>query len=145
MIFDHYLIVQEWTPNFNPQTNRIEKILASVRLPALPMEYFDEDILLRIRDAIGRVIKVDDTTSLTSRGKFVLVCVELDVMKPLLAKFDIEEIFYPIEYERIHLVYFKCGMYGHRLEHYNHDKASPRKPDQVQMELDRAKGEEIDD
>lgn len=31
MIFDHYLIVQEWMPNFNPQTNKIERILAWVK------------------------------------------------------------------------------------------------------------------
>lgn len=144
MIFDHYLIVQEWMLNFNPRSNKTEKILAWVRFPALPIEYFDEDILLRVGNSIGRAIKVDNTTSLTSRGKFARVCVELDVTKPLLAKFDIEESVYPIEYEGIHLVCFKCGIYAHRQDHCGQDTDSTRMTDQDRMEEDNDRDENMD-
>ncbi|XP_019155204.1 PREDICTED: uncharacterized protein LOC109152077 [Ipomoea nil] len=116
IIQDHYLVVQQWKPNFRPQTSKIQKICAWVRLPDIPIEYFDEDTLIKLGDKIGKTIKIDDTTCLASRGKFARICVEIDITKQLLAKFTIEEEEYPIEYEDIHLICFKCGKYGHKSE-----------------------------
>lgn len=78
------------------------------------MEYFDEDILIRIGNSIGCAIKVDNTTSLTSGGKFARIYVEIEITKPLLLKLNIKDIVYPVEYEGIHLVCFKCGIFGHK-------------------------------
>ncbi|XP_019155090.1 PREDICTED: uncharacterized protein LOC109151954 [Ipomoea nil] len=98
MILDHYLLVQEWRPKFNPLTDSVEKILVWVRLPTISIEYFDEVILMRIGNNIGRAIKVDITTGLATRGKFARIYVEIDLSKPLLAKFEAEEECYPVEY-----------------------------------------------
>lgn len=70
----------------------------------------------KIGDKIGRTIKVDGTTILISRGKFARVCVEIDITKPLLSKYTLGEMKWSIEYEGIHLVYFNCGIYGHKQE-----------------------------
>ncbi|XP_031095201.1 uncharacterized protein LOC115999492 [Ipomoea triloba] len=125
MVLDHYLVVQEWIPNFDPTTNKTEKLLVWVRLPAIPVEYFEEDFLWKIGKKIGRPIKIDDTTSLVSKGKFARVCVEVDMTKPLLARFTLEGKAWPIEYEGIHLVCFKSGIYGHRQDQCG----SPATPD----------------
>ncbi|XP_031131806.1 uncharacterized protein LOC116033187 [Ipomoea triloba] len=114
IIMDHYLVVQEWRPNFNPHSNEIEKLLVWARLPTLPIEYFEDDFLQKIGDKIGRTIKVDGTTSPVSRGKFARVCVEINITKPLLSKYTLGEMVWPIEYEGIHLICFNCGIYGHR-------------------------------
>ncbi|XP_019151954.1 PREDICTED: uncharacterized protein LOC109148674 [Ipomoea nil] len=116
MILDHYVIVQQWTPNFIPSKNRVQKILAWVRLSSIPVEYFDEVYLWKLGEQIGKPIKIDTTTSLASRGKFARICVEIDISKPLLAKFWIEQEVCPIEYVGIHLVCFGCGRYGHKKE-----------------------------
>lgn len=114
LILDHYLIVKEWTPNFDPFAEHTEKILAWVRFPCLPIEYYDKTFLMKIGEKIGKPVKVDQATSLVSRGKFARICVEVDITKPLLAKFKIRQRVIKIEYEGIHLVCFKCGVYGHR-------------------------------
>ncbi|XVF67807.1 hypothetical protein PTKIN_Ptkin10aG0151500 [Pterospermum kingtungense] len=116
MILDHYLIVKEWSPNFDSLNDRTEKMLVWVRLPCLPIEYYDQDFLLKVGSKIGRPIRIDQATSLVSRGKFVRLCVEVDITKPLLSKFKLRRRVRRIEYEGMHLVCFNCGIYGHRQE-----------------------------
>ncbi|XP_019150543.1 PREDICTED: uncharacterized protein LOC109147335 [Ipomoea nil] len=113
-VLDHYMVVQEWVPNFSPRNNKTMKLLAWVRFPTLPVEYFDDLFLMKIARRVGRPINIDSTTSLISKGSFAWVCVELDISKPLLSKFTLEEEVWPVEYEGLHLVCFKCGLYGHK-------------------------------
>ncbi|XP_019180087.1 PREDICTED: uncharacterized protein LOC109175269 [Ipomoea nil] len=116
MILDHYVVVQEWEPNFSPYNNKTKKLLAWVRFPDLPIEYFDEDFLKKIGKTVGRPIKIDTATHLASKGKFARLCVEIDISKPLLSKFVLNFMEWTIEYEGIHLICFNCGCYGHRSE-----------------------------
>ncbi|XP_031119048.1 uncharacterized protein LOC116022464 [Ipomoea triloba] len=115
IILGHYLTVQEWVPNFIPWKNKLIKLLVWMRFPSLPIEYFEEDFMMKIGKEVDRPVKVDYTTSLVSKGKFARICVELDMSKPLLSKFTLAEEVRPIEYEGIHMVCFKCGIYGHKL------------------------------
>lgn len=122
MIMDQYLIVKEWRPKFDPLTHKTEKVIVWVRLPDLPMEYYDHTFLFRVGEKIGTPMMIDSATSLTSRGKFARMCVEVDITKPLLAKFKLWKTVRRIEYEGIHLVCFKCGIYGHSHESCNSNK-----------------------
>nr|GLL19518.1 uncharacterized protein LOC109173568 [Ipomoea trifida]GLL19519.1 uncharacterized protein LOC109173568 [Ipomoea trifida]GLL35493.1 uncharacterized protein LOC109173568 [Ipomoea trifida] len=90
MILDHYVTVQEWEPNFDPRNNKTEKLLVWARFPSLPVEYFEEEFLMRIGNQLGRSIKIDYTTSLISKGKFARMCVEVDITKPLLSKYVLD-------------------------------------------------------
>lgn len=121
MIMEHYLIVKEWRPNFDPNTDTTEKVLVWVRLPDLPIEYYDQSFLFTVGRKIGEPIRIDSATSLISRGKFARMCIEVDITKPLLAKFWLRRRIRRIEYEGIHLVCFKCGVYGH-----SHDSCSKK-------------------
>lgn len=122
MIMEHYLIVKEWKPNFDPNTDTTEKVLVWVRFPDLPIEYYDQNFLFTVGRKIGEPIRIDSATSLISRGKFARMCIEVDITKPLLAKFWLRRRVRRIEYEGIHLVCFNCGVYGH-----SHDNCSHRK------------------
>ncbi|XP_019160758.1 PREDICTED: uncharacterized protein LOC109157313 [Ipomoea nil] len=128
MLLDHYLVVQEWEPNFNPTSNITRKLLAWIRLPTLPIEYFEDEFLMKIGRQLGRPIKVDVTTCLASRGKFARVCVEIDISKPLRSKFTLADEVYPVEYEGIHMICFKCGLYGHKQELCGLDGKTPNPP-----------------
>lgn len=119
MILDHYLIVKEWYPDFDPVTDMTERMLVWVRFPCLPIEYYHQGFLMRIAEKIGRRIKVDHATSLTNRGMFVRVCIEIDITKPLKYKFMVKRKVREVEYEGIHLICFKCGMYGYNKDHYS--------------------------
>ncbi|CAN1163136.1 Putative ribonuclease H protein At1g65750 [Linum perenne] len=62
MVGDHYIVSEEWRPNFEPAHAQVNNLRVWVRLPNLSIEYFDAAILRLIGDRIGRTIRIDHTT-----------------------------------------------------------------------------------
>lgn len=91
MVLDHYLVVKKWRPNFQPTSDKTEKLLVRVRFPCLPIEYFNGFILQKIGEKIGRPIQIDQTTGMASKGRFARMCIEVDITKPLLAKYKLRK------------------------------------------------------
>ncbi|PNY12330.1 hypothetical protein L195_g008959 [Trifolium pratense] len=116
MIYDNYLVVREWSPNFHPSGEVIEKVAVWVRFSGLPIEYYDNKMLHFIGNRIGRTVKVDRTTQSQARGKYARLCVEVDLTKPLLAMFQIKDRHYKVEYEGLHMLCLACGTLGHYKE-----------------------------
>ncbi|XP_057730252.1 uncharacterized protein LOC130945560 [Arachis stenosperma] len=116
-IYDHYLTVRLWEPNFNLFTTTIDKITAWIRLPGLPIELYNEKILRKIGDLIERTCKIDYNTSHLCRGKFVRLCVEIDLTKPLLGRYMVNENVYQVEYDGIHQICFTCSKADHEQKH----------------------------
>ncbi|XP_019170456.1 PREDICTED: uncharacterized protein LOC109166027 [Ipomoea nil] len=116
LVLDHYLIVKPWEPDFDPMNDTMEKVLVWLRIPCIPMEYYDYIFLRKLGNRIGRTVRVDQATSLVSRGKFARICVEIDMRKPLISKFTYERKVRHVAYKGVHLVYFSCGFYGHAKE-----------------------------
>lgn len=119
IILDHYLLVKEWEPEFEPMTDKTEKIVVWVRFPCLPIELFDYAFLKKVGEKIGKPIRADHSTDSATRGRFARICVEVDITKPLLTQFKMKKRVRRIEYEGIHLVCFGCGVVGHRKEECN--------------------------
>lgn len=113
MVFDHYLTVRHWQEEFNPHTASIHKIAAWVRLLDLPIEFDDLEFLTTMGNMIGKTQKVDLTTSMQTRGKFVRLCLQVDLEKPLMAQYRLKNRPLKTEYEGIHLICFRCGKYEH--------------------------------
>lgn len=114
MIDDHYLLVQKWRPNFNPaRADNQRKIAAWVRIPDLPVELYSVESLGMIGNMIGRIIKIDRSTSLYDKGGFARICVEIDLGKPLIPAFIAFGEIKQLVYEGLHQVCFHCGIYGH--------------------------------
>ncbi|XP_019184629.1 PREDICTED: uncharacterized protein LOC109179582 [Ipomoea nil] len=116
MIMDHYLIVKPWVPDFDPFSDVTEKVLVWIRIPCLPAEYYSLIFLRKLGNKVGRTIRVDQATSMVSRGMFARVCVEVDITKPLISKFTYKGRVRLVAYEGIHMVCFTCGVYGHSPE-----------------------------
>ncbi|KAG5124779.1 hypothetical protein JHK82_031516 [Glycine max] len=70
LIYDHYLVVREWMPNFHPSSEALEKVVVRVRFFGLPIECYDSKIWNAIRDRIGRTMRVDQNTLTRERGKY---------------------------------------------------------------------------
>ena len=64
---------------------------------------------MKVGEKIGKAIKIDEARSLVSRGHFAHMCVEIDLEKPLISKFQLRHKVTKIGYEGIHLVCFNCG------------------------------------
>ncbi|KAK6135777.1 hypothetical protein DH2020_030472 [Rehmannia glutinosa] len=96
--------VFKWTPSFNPRT---EAPLAPVwiRLPGLPIHFFDHNALFAISMIIGTPLQVDSLTASRSRLSMARVCVELDLLKErieeIVLEFDDTSHAQKIIYERI--------------------------------------------
>ncbi|RYR65534.1 hypothetical protein Ahy_A03g011470 [Arachis hypogaea] len=115
-ILDHYLSVRLWKPDFDPTTTTIDTVAAWVKLPGLAIEYYNRTILRKIGNIIGRTLKIDSNTAEVSRGKFARLCVEVALIKPLVAQYQINGVNHSIEYEGLHQVCFSCGRVGHEKE-----------------------------
>ncbi|KAL4380487.1 hypothetical protein AHAS_Ahas04G0038400 [Arachis hypogaea] len=71
------------------------------------------------------MLKVDDHTSIHSRGKFARICVEVDLRKQLVPSISaLGEDFYLV-YEGLYQICFNCGRYDHWL------KGCPKKENKV--------------
>lgn len=57
-----------------------------------------------IGDLAGRTIKVDKNTFQREREKYARICLEVNISKPLLAMFSINESNYKLEYEGLHML-----------------------------------------
>ncbi|KAI9081257.1 hypothetical protein K1719_036757 [Acacia pycnantha] len=145
MIEDRYLIVQRWCPNFNPWKADLQcNIAAWIRLPDVSFEFYNVESLCRIGNMVGKMIKVDQSTSVYDKGGFARICVEIDLKKPLLPTYTIFSEERPIIYEGLHQVCFVCGKYGHQKESCTtgHDEAQGKKegPSMVTLEAGDVSG-----
>ncbi|KAA8520632.1 hypothetical protein F0562_014888 [Nyssa sinensis] len=113
VIMDHYLTVRRWQPNFQPSAAQVLETAVWVRLPELPIEYYDEKILVEIGKCIGKPIIIDANTPV---GKHARICVEIDLTKPLETMFELGSNRFIFEYESIHSVCFYCGRMRHTKE-----------------------------
>ena len=80
-ILGHSLTVREWQPDFRPEYATIDSTAVWIRFPGMPIEYYDEKLLMTIGNTIGKAIKVDSNTRSATRGRFARVCVEIDLNK----------------------------------------------------------------
>ncbi|KAI9084856.1 hypothetical protein K1719_033262 [Acacia pycnantha] len=63
---------------------------------------------------VGRMIKIDRSTSIYEKGGFARICVDIDLKKPLLPTYVVFGEERDIIYEGLHQVCFECGKYGHQ-------------------------------
>lgn len=113
MIFDHYLAVSNWSPNFVSTTAKVAKTLVWIRFPGMNLDFYDESLLLAMASTVGRPVKVDEHTLKVQRGRFARVCMEIDLNEPVVGKIFVKGRWYNIEYEGLHVICGKCGCYGH--------------------------------
>ncbi|XP_031121178.1 uncharacterized protein LOC116024425 [Ipomoea triloba] len=113
-IYDNYLVIQRWEPEYRPCTAKLSKMAVWIRLPELPMEYFRDDTIRSILESVGKPLKLDRTTTVASKGRFARAAVEVDLNKPLVSEIWVQDSVQTVEYEGLHIVCFGCGIVGHR-------------------------------
>ncbi|KAI9085778.1 hypothetical protein K1719_032192 [Acacia pycnantha] len=116
VISDAYLSMAWWRPEFSPKHEKIDSIVAWVRLPDLPAPLFDKKFLLNLGNSIGKVIRLDVHTAQRTRGRFARMCVELNLNKPLVPEFCVEGQKLGVVYESLGQICNNCGRVGHMKE-----------------------------
>ncbi|XP_061362793.1 uncharacterized protein LOC133306481 [Gastrolobium bilobum] len=116
VILGHYLATRKCEPCFDPEKANIHKVVAWICLPGIPQEYCEFPFLNHLGTEIGKVLKVDKTTSTGDRARFARVCIEIDLSKPLRGEYILDGCRKRVEYEGLFLICLKCGRYGHNLD-----------------------------
>ncbi|KAG2266050.1 hypothetical protein Bca52824_073129 [Brassica carinata] len=111
--FGSYLMVQAWSPEFDPLKDEIVTTPVWVRLSNIPVNFYHKTILMGIAKGLGRPIKVDLTTLNFKRARIARICVEINLHKPLKGTVMINGEMYFVSYEGISTICSTCGMYGH--------------------------------
>lgn len=78
-----------------------------------PTEFYDEEILKKVGNTIGGLLKVDACTSAALRGRYARLCVELPLNKPVKTNVWIASHKQQIIYEGDKLLCKNCGHLGH--------------------------------
>jgi hypothetical protein len=115
-IGEHFLSLRPWVPNFRLSVASVNTMVVWIRLPKLPVEYYDKDSLLKIGNGLGPVLRVDFNTASGARGRFARFCVQPDLDKPLVKMICVGHVRHSVIYEGIGLLCFHCGRVGHKLE-----------------------------
>jgi len=63
MLFGRYQVVQPWSPNFNPKEDRVTKVAAWIRFPALATHLYQKQLLGAIGNKFGKLIRIDFNTT----------------------------------------------------------------------------------
>ncbi|CAN1837372.1 hypothetical protein LINPERHAP1_LOCUS35080 [Linum perenne] len=113
MVLDHYLIVQQWEPNFRVSNKLPSRMVVWVRFPHLPILFYHPQILSALGNLLGRIVRIDLTTQSGERGKFARIAVEIDLNEPLTPVIELDGATQMVEYENIPELCFECGKIGH--------------------------------
>lgn len=113
MLYDHYLAVSRWTPEFVSPNATVDRTAVWIRFPGLNLVYYDESFLLALASAVGKPIKVDKNTLNVERGRFARICVEIELNQPVVGKVWVNGYWYKVSYEDLHIICSSCGSYGH--------------------------------
>lgn len=112
-------VVKKWTLFFDSYTTTITRIDQWVRVPRLPWEFWDQDSLHELLKPVGTIVRIDQNTLLRLKGKFVPVCLNIDITQPLLGSLTIARdglsMRAPLIYEGLHEICPLCGGGSHQL------------------------------
>lgn len=114
MVSDHILAVRQWQLNFFSEEFIIDRAIIWIRIPGLPIEYYDKLFLNKIGNRIGRTVHIDANTKGGRRGDLTCLSTEIDLTNPLISKFRFCWRIWRLEYKGLHLVCFKCKKYEHQ-------------------------------
>ncbi|CAI9105147.1 OLC1v1004006C1 [Oldenlandia corymbosa var. corymbosa] len=113
MLSNSYLHVQKWDRSFDAVTNKINRMVVWIRLPGLPVHYYNQSFLRRLGRLMGKVIHIDHQTAAKSRGKFARMTIEIDMEKPVCTQFEMKGRIQHVEYENMPFLCQTCYMIGH--------------------------------
>ncbi|XP_026459205.1 uncharacterized protein LOC113359831 [Papaver somniferum] len=90
VVDEQEITLKNWEPNFNPTTQKTSLAYVWVNFPGLSIEYWKENIILQMGKALGRSIKVDETTLKKEEGFYASVLVVMDLSKAIPSKIWVE-------------------------------------------------------
>ena len=113
-IGQQFLAIRQWEPGFKASSASLSSVAVWIRLPELPIEYYEPSALLKIGQAIGPILRIDAHMASNVRGRFARICVQVNLDKPLIYSIQIGKMVQKVQYEGLNSLCFDCGRMGHR-------------------------------
>ena len=113
---EHFLAIKPWEPYFKASEAKFTSVAVWVRLPELPIKFYDAMVLKEIGSALGPVLRIDSFTATGSKGSYARLCIQVDLDKPLIYTIKIGRLKQRVTYEGISSLCFCCGRIGHKKE-----------------------------
>uniref|UniRef100_A0A7N2KTI6 DUF4283 domain-containing protein n=1 Tax=Quercus lobata TaxID=97700 RepID=A0A7N2KTI6_QUELO len=82
-IGQQFIAIRQWEPEFKASTATLSSVAVWIRLPELPIEYYEPNALLKIGKAIGPILRIDSHTANGEKGRFARLCIQVNLDKPL--------------------------------------------------------------
>lgn len=105
-------------------------IPAWIAFENFPVHFFSKNVLFSLALMVGKLLKLDEATTLLSRPSVAHVCFEIDVVKELVSHVLIgrpEGGYYQYIYlERTTVTFFFCRMLGHSKDTFKYTSGSPQ-------------------
>nr|XP_033508752.1 uncharacterized protein LOC117273670 [Nicotiana tomentosiformis] len=73
----NFISVRIWEPKFVPQEATLSSTAMWIRLPQLPTEFYDKEILKKVGRKLGKLLKIDSCTSFMLRGRYARICIQV--------------------------------------------------------------------
>ncbi|KAH0672404.1 hypothetical protein KY290_024643 [Solanum tuberosum] len=131
----YYLSIKRWQPTFVASEAKETYSSIWIRLSELPTEYYDHTILAKIGNKLGKLVKTDVCTSVTLRGRYAKICIEVPVKHPVRSHIQIGNLKQKIIYEGDGILCLSCGRVGHTTIACSYTKQSKETSDANRKEL----------
>ena len=74
-----FLAIRQWEPEFKASKVSCSSVAVWIRLPKLPIEFYDHIILKKIRSTIGPMLWIDSHMINGERGCFARIFVQINI------------------------------------------------------------------
>ncbi|XP_008782044.1 uncharacterized protein LOC103701669 [Phoenix dactylifera] len=117
LVAGQLLAMEQWKANFVLGVNTVSRTVVWIRLPCLPLEYWERESILDIAAAAGRPLAVDYCTAQLQKLGYARVKVEINAITLLkLGTFiqrEEQRFWQAFVYENLPAFCFSCARIGH--------------------------------
>lgn len=78
-VFGGFLSITQWEPNFVPSESTLTHTTIWVKFLSLPTEFYDREILEKVGNKLGMLLKIDFYTSSTLRGRYAQIRIQIPI------------------------------------------------------------------
>lgn len=111
-MLNNYPSVRRWESKFVASQAKVSYAVIWLRLPVLPGEFYDLNILRKVGQKVKTLLKIDSCTSTTFKGRYARVYVQVPTEQPLIQYIYIGAHKQVIHYKGFGLLCITCGRLG---------------------------------
>ncbi|XP_008778888.1 uncharacterized protein LOC103698628 [Phoenix dactylifera] len=121
MVAGQLFVMEQWRPNFFPSSGEVGRVVVWLRLPHLPLEYWEKSTILQIASKAGKPLALDNFTDQGKRLGFARDKIEVDFKSPVRPGIFVkgrtegskEKFWQVFIYENLSAFCCRCGRIGH--------------------------------